>query len=431
MLGYTLSGIRFSVEAKNLVTFEIREGSGGHPVGSLLATLSGNANAFDGNILTAPAGVTLNPNTTYWLISRGSTATFTAVRSDRETGLTGWTLGNASLGFSSVSQSWVPHSGLSVDDSFKIAVRGYANLPATIKLIHTYNPINGRDATAEGSPVPVVVSASKCPPLVGGHGLTIPLKMTTSSDQTAEIGEDVPATFTIGVCHAFGSPARYRRSSTVAHVPTYQDGDSEDETFTISLDLDKLPAGVGPDPSWAAVAATIRDDDRGGNDGTGSGTGQSGCTQRLSGDGSVTGLWAAGCDSVERSGRSARYYEFTLSQQREVTLYLQSSTDPYLYLRTGAQQRSGRAIDDDDDGGVGYDARIQRTLEAGTYTIEATTFNPGTGTFTLTLFRTGDAASNPSQSPAEETSSSSLPDPFPAASIVPARTSPDANTARC
>ena len=111
--------------------------------------------------------------------------------------------------------------------------------------------------------MPVVVSASKCPPLVGGHGLTIPLKMTTSSGQTAEIGEDVPATFTIGVCHAFGSPAWYRRSSTVAHVPTYQDGDSEDETFTISLELDKLPADIAPDPSWAAVAATIRDDDSG------------------------------------------------------------------------------------------------------------------------------------------------------------------------
>ena len=145
----------------------------------------------------------------------------------------------------------------------------------------------------------------------------------------------------------------------------------------------------------------------------------------------MTGRCAAGCDSVERSGRSARYYEFTLSQQREVTLYLQSSTDPYLYLRTGAQQRSGRAIDDDDDGGRGYDARIRRTLEAGTYTIEATTFNPGTGNFTLTLFGTGDAASSPSQPPAEETSSSSFPDPFPAASIVPARTSPDASTARC
>ena len=121
----------------------------------------------------------------------------------------------------------------------------------------------------------------------------------------------------------------------------------------------------------------------------------------------MTGRWAAGCNSSERSGRSARYYEFTLSERREVTLYLQSSTDPYLYLRTGAQQRSGRVVEYDDDGGRGYDARIRRTLEAGTYTIEATTFNPGRGDFTLTLFGTGDAASSPSQPPAEETSSSS------------------------
>ena len=62
-------------------------------------------------------------------------------------------------------------------------------------------------------------------------------------------------------------PSVHRRGTggavRVAHAPTYQDGDSEDETFTISLELDKLPADIAPDPSWAAVAATIRDDDSG------------------------------------------------------------------------------------------------------------------------------------------------------------------------
>ena len=56
---------------------------------------------------------------------------------------------------------------------------------------------------------------------------------------------------------------------------------------------------------------------------------------------------------MERSGSYARYYEFTLSERREVTLHLQSGTAPYLYLRSGAEQRSGRAIDYDDDGGRG------------------------------------------------------------------------------
>ena len=414
VLGYTLSGIRFYVGYSGSVTFKIREDVGGSPGGSELATLSGNMNRSGLYTLTAPAGVTLNPNTTYWVVSENSSSPLHVTSDDGETGLTGWTLGNVFKIFS--NNRWRTDSA---GKSFRIAVRGYANLPTTIKLIHTY--VDDRDATAEGSPVPVVVVASKCPPLVGGHGLTIPLKMTTSPGQTAEIGEDVPATFTIGVCHAFGSPAWYRRSSTVAYVPTYQDGDSDDETFTISLDLDKLPADIAPDPSWAAVAATIRDDDRGGR----GGTSQSGCTQRLSGDGSVTGRWAAGCNSSERSGRYARYYEFTLSERREVTLYLQSSTDPYLYLRSGAQQRSGRAVAYDDDGGRGYDSRIRRTLEAGTYTIEATTFNPGTGTFTLTLFGTGGAASSPSQSPAEETSSSSSQTPSqPSELPAPSQTTP-------
>ena len=63
VLGYTLSGIRFSVSTFGSVTFKIREDVGGNPGGSELATLSGNVNTYDLYTLTAPAGVTLNPNT--------------------------------------------------------------------------------------------------------------------------------------------------------------------------------------------------------------------------------------------------------------------------------------------------------------------------------------------------------------------------------
>ncbi len=134
--------------------------------------------------------------------------------------------------------------------------------------------------------------------------------------------------------------------------------------------------------------------------GPGQAPSESRCTQRLAGDGSVTGRWAAGCDSIDRRGRHARWYELTLAERREMTIYLGSRTDAFLYLRSGAQQRSGRALEYDDDGGRGYDSRIRRTLDAGTYTIEATTFDPGTGDFTLTVFGGGGAAT---QQPEEET----------------------------
>ena len=111
------------------------------------------------------------------------------------------------------------------------------------------------------------------------------------------------------------------------------------------------------------------------------------CGASISGDGTVSGTWAAGCES-EVSGRGyARYYGITLEQETEVTIDLESSVDTYLYLRRG-DARSGTALHyhDDVEPGVDTDSRISETLAAGTYTIEATTYDTGaTGTFTLTV----------------------------------------------
>ena len=64
---------------------------------------------------------------------------------------------------------------------------------------------------------------------------------------------------------------------------------------------------------------------------------------------------------------------------------LQSSTDTYLYLLSGSGM-NGSVITSDDDGGTGLNSRITRSLSAGTYTIEATTYSSGaTGSFTLSL----------------------------------------------
>ena len=101
------------------------------------------------------------------------------------------------------------------------------------------------------------------------------------------------------------------------------------------------------------------------------------------------GTWASGCASVSRSGKYAQYYTFTLSAEKEVTIDLVSSQDAYLYLHTysaTAANHVGSRITFDDDGGENRNARIIRTLSAGTYTIEATTYSDNVvGSFTLTV----------------------------------------------
>ena len=110
------------------------------------------------------------------------------------------------------------------------------------------------------------------------------------------------------------------------------------------------------------------------------------CVVALSGDGSVAGGWAAGCVSSVRGGRYALFYSFSLDASSQVTVDLESSVDTYMYLRAGVGQKQGAVLESDDDGGDGYDSRIRRTLAAGGYTIEATTYRASArGSFTLTV----------------------------------------------
>ena len=120
------------------------------------------------------------------------------------------------------------------------------------------------------------------------------------------------------------------------------------------------------------------------------------CGQTLTGDGSVSGEWADGCDSQAREGRHARYYTFTLESESAVTVTLESSdADTYLYLREG-EARSGEFLHDDDDSPDTTRSQIQETLAAGTYTIEATTFAAGeTGSFTLAVSGLGATGATP------------------------------------
>ena len=100
-----------------------------------------------------------------------------------------------------------------------------------------------------------------------------------------------------------------------------------------------------------------------------------------------SGSWDGSCPSAYYTrGEYARYYRFALSAPAPVTIDLTSpAADTFLALRTDVE-----LVAVDNDGGTDTNSRIDRTLDAGTYTIEATTYlGEVTGPFTLTLRAVG------------------------------------------
>ena len=111
---------------------------------------------------------------------------------------------------------------------------------------------------------------------------------------------------------------------------------------------------------------------------------QTGCVQSLASS-TTHGSWTDDCAAQNRPGSYARYFTFSLSEQADVTITLESATDPYLFLLDD----SDAFVAENDD--IDYDARnlnsrIIANLAAGSYTIEATTYSAGaTGDFTLVV----------------------------------------------
>jgi len=110
-----------------------------------------------------------------------------------------------------------------------------------------------------------------------------------------------------------------------------------------------------------------------------------GCIRTI-GLGWLTGTWNADCQSTKtpptakEGTRYARYYAFTLDAASRITVTISSTDvrDTYLYLLRG-NGNEGEIVNRGD-------SEIVEQLSAGTYTIEATTYNLETaGNFTLTL----------------------------------------------
>ena len=106
------------------------------------------------------------------------------------------------------------------------------------------------------------------------------------------------------------------------------------------------------------------------------------------------GTWSSTVSSVNRTGRYAKFYGFSVKERARVRIDLASSVDTYLFLISGAG-KSGAVLERDDDGGSGLNSRIERELEPGIYVIEATTYGAAsTGTFTLSVQETPLTSSN-------------------------------------
>ena len=136
----------------------------------------------------------------------------------------------------------------------------------------------------------------------------------------------------------------------------------------------------------------------------------------ISGDRTINGNWASDCSSShpERDGHYARFYSFSLDAPAEITITLESPTDPYLYLRLG-EGRDGTVLCENDDYTLQVtgtqcaritssleadtDSGIVANLSAGAYTLEATTYSAGaTGNYTLT-FKTEPSTTVPLPTP--------------------------------
>lgn len=94
---------------------------------------------------------------------------------------------------------------------------------------------------------------------------------------------------------------------------------------------------------------------------------------------SFSDSWNTSTTSIHRGGRYAKYYLLNTSGGN---IYLNSSTDPYLYAYNGSSFRA------DDDGGSGLNSRMW--VPAGTYCLEATTYGYGAlGSFNISMSGSG------------------------------------------
>ena len=142
---------------------------------------------------------------------------------------------------------------------------------------------------------------------------------------------------------------------------------------------------TGPDNTWGYGYATLPASDA------------NFCIQSIYGDVNLDRNWDGTCLSQNRPNDEegpgdgdyyARFYTFVVGAGKKLTINLSSEKDTYLYLMEGEGKDGAiEALNDDVTPYIDYNSRIVvDNLEAGEYTIEATTYAQETdGEFTLTM----------------------------------------------
>ena len=148
------------------------------------------------------------------------------------------------------------------------------------------------------------------------------------------------------------------------------------------------------------------------------------CFEALTGDATISGTWTSECvsESIDDSNTYySRFYTFTLGESAEVTITLESTVNTYLYLLSGTG-KDGNVLHENDDHD-GTNSRIQETLQAGSYTIDATTYDTSTtGDFTLTVAGLPDAGTGPVPTPEPTPTPGPTPEPTPGPTPEPTPT---------
>ncbi len=118
------------------------------------------------------------------------------------------------------------------------------------------------------------------------------------------------------------------------------------------------------------------------------------CVEMVAGDGVISGAWNSACLAFNRPGSYARFYVFTLDTYSAVFITLESGdTSTYLYMQRGGGRTSQYFRS---QGSPDRYSRIEDGFAAGTYTIEAATYEAGqSGSFSLTISGLGGTAPVP------------------------------------
>ena len=278
------------------------------------------------------------------------------------------------------------------------ASAGTHNFPSGSKLVHGLDKtevVTGGDAQIRVGPPPTRPAPRPRPPANNPPAFpsdTVVYHVPENSPPGTNVGEPVTATDpdgdTLTYALSGAEAAAFRIDSASGQITVGPDTTLDYETQRFyALAVMASDGNNGSDTTDVIVNVTEVEEPPPTGDP---------CRGTLSGDGAVTGQWAAGCESAVGARGYARYYTFTLAESSEVTITLESSLDPYLYLREGEAKSGDFLHENDDIVPANTNSRIQETLAAGTYTIEATTFNPGAmGSFTLTVSGLGSTTTPP------------------------------------